>query len=232
MNDMKDFIKFRVNGGCVCNDTCAGEGTCRSFAIDSLEITNADLDGIATRAHAQTLPQDKVAIRRSDRSRQVLWGHDSRFDAFCLERILVCLRAHAQSAWRVTATQGYYGQEVGSIRMDMRIVESATTLFDKIMSMKSLDDKVSMLMEIEYGFLLDDLRSRSWSLRVVPRDKIYFPQQSHMERASRGTVYSERRPDAIMGLCIKEGDIYRVVDGYHRISQTHASRLTIITSND
>jgi len=231
-DDMKEFIRFRVNGACACDGLCAGEGVCRSFSIDSLDITGVDLDAVATRAHGTTLPQDRRALRRSDRSRQVLWGHDSRFDAFCLERILVGIGAYMPSAWHVSTTQGYYGQEVGSIRMNKGLVESAAGLYDRLLSVDGLEQKVAMLLEIEYGSVLDSLRGRLWSVRVVPRDKIFFPQPAHMEAASRGTEYANRRPDAIMGVCLREGDVYRVVDGYHRISQTSASRLTIITSND
>lgn len=228
--DFKSRIRFSLQGKCDCDDYCASEGVCRSFQASSVDFSSVDLLSIASDALGVARPSKQH--RRADRASLLLRGYDSELDVYCLERVLVHAGAYLPSRWEFRLVTGYYGQELDSLRLEDGCIEECVAAYESIVAHEGLGERARALLTLEYGTVLPLLEGCEWSIDTVPRSRVLFPQTRHMERASRGDVYSERPSGAIMGVCKREGDSYRVVDGYHRLTQTNQEHVTIITAHD
>lgn len=231
--DMKRHVKFRFDTRCDndCDRYCSAEGTCRAFRITSVEFDAVDLLAMAADAHSMLSPAGKKMRRRRENTNLLLRGYGASFEAYCLERILVVNRAHCESSWEWEAAQGYYGQELDVLRLADEVARECARLFDEVSGIDGLDGRVEWLLNLEYGRVLPQLAGLSYSIRTVPRERILYPQTRHLEKAVRGLAYQHRPAGAIMGVCVDEGGSYRVVDGYHRLSQTRSPEVTIIAAN-
>jgi hypothetical protein len=205
--DFKAHAKFSLQGGCECDDYCATEGVCRSFRVSSVDFTSIDLLSMSSDAHGADGKQTKQS-RRADRTGLILRGYDSSLDIYCLERVLVWAGAYLPSRWEFRITDGYYGQELDSMVLDEVTVIECLAAYESIVSHDDLGCRARALLDLEYGKLLPSLEVCEWSIETVRRDR------------------------AIMGVCKREGDHYRVVDGYHRLTQTSHDTVTIITAHD
>lgn len=229
--DYKAHIRFAMDGDCDCDDFCASEGVCRSFRVSSLEFLSVDLLSVARDALGVGGPASRQR-RRSERASLLLRGYDSAFDAYCLERALVLAGAYLPSRWEQHLVVGYYGQEVDRLTLGPETAAECAAAYESVAAEESLHGRARALLTLEYGRVLPLLDGCDWSIESVPRERLVFPQARHMGRAARGSEYAARPAGAIMGVCKREGQSYRVVDGYHRLSQTSHDQVTIITAHD
>lgn len=231
VRDHKAHVRFALDGKCECDEYCLSEGVCRSFRVSRVDLESIDLLAIAGEVHAAECV-DKKSHRRAERASMLLRGYDSRLDVYCLERALVSAGAYLPSRWRHQFSIGYYGQELDKLRLDDETAKEAAYLFRSLVAHEELGERAAALLEMEYGSVLPSLSGLAWSLEVVPRASLVFPQPRHRDRASAGSVYRGRPDGAIMGICIREGEHHRVVDGYHRLSQTTHPAVNIIVAHD
>ncbi len=230
--DFKSRVDFGINGKCDCDGYCLSEGVCRSFTITAVEFNSVDLLGIAEESHAKFHKRASREYARSEKTNLVLRGYGSKFEIYCLERVLVANRVYLPGNWEHMLTRGYYGQEVDSLTISRDVADECSRQYESICGIEGLGGRVERLLVIEYGSILPQLRGCTWSIGEVPRERLVYPQPRHRDSASRGRVYEGRDPESIMGVCKREGDQYRVVDGYHRLTQTKGDKVTIIIADE
>lgn len=226
------FIKLKVDGACNCDRYCIQEGICRAFSISSVEIEKINIQAIAEFIWNKINKTNSREFKRDDKIKRLLMGYDSKFEIYCIERILSNYKLWDISNWEYTYINGYYGHEVDSLLLDETIGSRILLDIEKVIELQSFKDKVEFLLFQEYGFILETLTNCRYEIKRISRNDLYFPQTRHLEIVKKNDWYLDRKRTSIMGICIEESGRFRVVDGYNRLSQTNHKMVTIITAKN
>jgi hypothetical protein len=75
---------------------------------------------------------------------------------------------------------------------------------------------VKYLLVQEYGYVLESLTGRTWTLEKVQKDCMVFRNQERFSRLDKTMVEAYKTYGLPRAICILEENKYRVIDGYHR----------------
>lgn len=72
-------------------------------------------------------------------------------------------------------------------------------------------------MKLEYGYLLDCVESvTSVSIIEVSPRAICTPQMEYFKKVDKDVIEEYKDRNLPIAVCVKHGDKYRLIDGYHR----------------
>ena len=110
---------------------------------------------------------------------------------------------------------GYYGDEVQAVRFtgQLRDIDKA---LHQYLGFGTLKEKVEHLLVCEYGYLLEALKDRKWEEAKVDKELLVFGNTNHYHKLDRNVVGQYADWDLLHAVCVKDGDRYRIMDGYHR----------------
>jgi hypothetical protein len=140
---------------------------------------------------------------------------------YCVERILVAHKLYDVSKYEVFVQSGYYGQEIGAVKLDGSVARECDKDIAKMLAMCGDRRRIAFVLELEYGYLLPVLKGKSFEICTVDKSELIFGQDDHYRRLDKDVVasYSDdewRKYKHPRGICIRDGDRFRVIDGYHR----------------
>lgn len=126
---------------------------------------------------------------------------------------------------------GYYGEELEAITLDSSIIlrkleevidlkKTRKTKLDKLNEGRVVIDAevVKDILIREYGYLLDDLVDAEFSVIEVDTSDIVLPNTEYAEKVKNSDLSGYKNHRGICGVVRMDGDKYRVVDGYHRVT--------------
>ena len=79
-------------------------------------------------------------------------------------------------------------------------------------------EKIRKVLELEYGYLLNDMSDATFSIIEVDPKDIVFPQKNYLKTLSSEKIKGYKNHQGICGVVRLKGGKFNVVDGYHRIS--------------
>ena len=192
--------------GCGCNDDGSplesgehGWDYCRCFTIESVTINSVSHDGIV-----DSVCQE-FGVKKKD-----------SLAPYGISRIINSYGMFDAANYEVEWSGNYYGEEVDGIRFIGKIseVDASIRVF---LAMTTLQAQVEFLLEAEYGHVLDHLKDRKWELASVSKKSLVLGAMQHASNLNDSIVESYEGWDCLIhAICIKDGDRYRVIDGYHR----------------
>ena len=141
----------------------------------------------------------------------------SPFDLYCADRILTINKIYNPEKWNVGVEKGYYGQEIGDVTLDARVAEKIDQELHDVWCLDSNRAKIEYVLNLEYGYILEKLEGCNYEIDVIGRGVLSF-QREHYQTLDSEAVSSYKEYDLPRGICLKEGDRYRLIDGYHRVS--------------
>jgi hypothetical protein len=227
-SDFKEFMNIETNGICNCDKYCELEGTCRAFVISGFDIKNIDLIKMSEFIWNKLNDTNSLSFKRKEKLTSFFEGYDSRLDLYCLERILCINKLYDCGNWSFSYLNGYYGQEIKELKIHPTIQEDLISQIEKLVILKTFRDKIEFILSLEYGFIIEQLKECNYRIEKVNRESIYFAQKKHYEKVKKNFLYKNRTSDTIMGICLKEQDKYRVIDGYNRLSKTKKKEILVI----
>jgi hypothetical protein len=72
-------------------------------------------------------------------------------------------------------------------------------------------------LKLEYGYLLDCVESvASVSIIEVSPNAICTPQMEYFKKVDKDVIEEYKDRNLPIAVCVKHGDKYRLIDGYHR----------------
>ena len=85
---------------------------------------------------------------------------------------------------------------------------------------KQDDDKIPFILLREYGRLLPTLEQKHWMAREVNKNDLVFGAENHYRKLDNAVVdyYQNYPKDLPRGICLPDGERFRIIDGYHRCS--------------
>jgi len=211
---------------------CRDFGVCDCMVITDFQIEKIDFTAIVRSVYRQVFRPDGKVYSLEKKINEILYGFSSDFDLHLVERILSINKLYLPEKWNVTVDDGYYGQRISKIEMLPNIHQKITEDITHIIQLKTLKDKMTFVLNEEYGFVSQSDWEKNWTIEEVPIDRIVFPNSIHQKVAkSKNIEYYRNYPFSIFGVCIKSGDKYQVIDGYHRITHTQNKIIKIIQIN-
>lgn len=147
-------------------------------------------------------------------------------DVYGLERILNHFIKDGE-CFDPAATGGYYGEELGSIKLHYDIGLKVDEAWSNYIKLNTLKAKVLFLLNLEYGYILDSLKNARFVIRIINKDCIVFPNQNYYKNLDNRNYDNY---ELILGICKKSGQKYEVIDGYHRISVAKPKKIQIIVA--
>ncbi len=148
---------------------------------------------------------------------------------YCINRLLVINELYSSNNWKVNVVSGYYGEEVHGCTLQPNCQQ---TLISQIQELENLNDidKIKKILEFEYGFLLDQLKAcSSVSILEVPLSKIRPFNQDYSRKVSKKDVGFYLDCKIPRAICSKNGALYAVIDGYHRMTAAIQQKMKTVS---
>lgn len=213
------LIHYKTENSCE-SSGCYDEGICRCGRIEDAYVHSVNLSQVTESIYSQFLSSDRKAREREIRIAEILYGGEI-VDKYCIYRILVINKVFDTNYWKVNICGGYYGQEVedGTISgaLLFKINDQCQTMF----RLETLSQKLRYVLELEYGFLLDDVKDCQFELISIYKSHIDFKKlnQNHIKNVKMEDLsyYDPSQYLLPRGIVRGEIDNYKIVDGFHRI---------------
>lgn len=215
---------------------CDDEGICRCYKIDEVTINSVDLLSLTDDIFTQLFPNNSDSITlREKKLNSILYDFSIQsqdlINKYCIYRILVKHKIYDTDKWSAQWSGGYYGDEVDDIVIDKSYFDPVIKDINDMISIPTMEGKIEFVLNLEYGRILDKLVGKKYELKSISKDSIIFGQVNHLKNVLRKTLdfYSDIKYRGLpRGIAYKDGNKYRIVDGYHRVSQTKQKDVLLI----
>ena len=188
MSKIED-LDFRYYGVEIEYDRCS----CSCGKIDNIEVTSIDLNQIT-----------ETVCKYLDLNTEL--------DRYCIDRIIRKVQLYSKYNWYADIDHDYYGDCIDKV---IPTYSSFYTYINHYLKYKSEEDKILCLLSLEYSYILDKIRNKKWSIIDINLDDIIIPNKEHMSSIESESWYEEN--GLPICVCIKKGDKFELIDGYHRL---------------
>ena len=138
---------------------------------------------------------------------------DSDVDKYCFDRICTAFKIYDKNYYEIEVSAGYYGEEIDGIYFN-----NEEKLIKAYYGLCSLDiEKVKYCLKLEYSYLIDsvDKATDAYFMTAAPAD-IHLPQTEYFIKLEHNVIEGYKNRELAVAVCIKDGNKYRLIDGYHR----------------
>jgi len=188
-------------------DECDHEYSCEEYGCDSICRCSKIIDWRAK----------SINIRRIIDSQ---WKDATEIEKYAINRILNHSHFVDPDYWEPDIGPGYYGEEIRGVFFegDTELLGQKIT---QMLEMKSEAEKVEFILANEYGYLLDELKDRSWHIEEINRQVV----QMNQEYKSKIDIDKRDVGTDILGIVVAVGNgrHYRLIDGFHRTTSCKES---------
>jgi hypothetical protein len=188
-------------------DNCSCEGIHRCSRLHIEKVFDVDILSI-TKEFAEAFEKDEVT-------------------EYCINRVLTSCKLYDNSAWFVSVSRGYYGEEIDSVKLENK--KSISDWLYKLQVAETPKEKVFVALECEYGYILDDiLEIEKWSIKDISRKDISIGQKDYYRKLEKEVIDGYKDFPFPLATCfIKDGKI-RVIDGYHRLASNKSENIKVL----
>jgi len=138
-------------------------------------------------------------------------------DIYCLERIYKLNGIYDISNFEYSTRKDYYGDEVDNISfIKQSKLDVDIQLFLKL---KTNKQKIEYVLMKEYNYILPEINNKkSWTVKSISIKNIVFSNLNHFNNLNNEMLefYSKSKLNYPVCICLKDGEKYRLIDGYHR----------------
>lgn len=199
LNDPKAWrygaAEYDYESGSSCGDEC--EGYCHHTTVNNVEITEVNVDYIV---------------------KELTTGCKDVLTSYCIDRVIHSSKLHETSSWAANVGRGYYGQEVNGVSLKDDVKKQLIEQLAELNSLTSDIERIKKVLEYEYGYILPKIKDLTTAKVVsVKIDEIKILNDEYLRKVSKETVDYYQSYELPRGVCMKEGDHYSLVDGYHRM---------------
>jgi hypothetical protein len=234
-NDFNYCIEIDYNYKYGCNyydneeTNFCDDDICRCGRIVNTEIVSIDINNLVNNIKQNYKSTTKDGIRE-EKIKSILIGFD--MTDYIINRILTINKAWDKELYTIEIFGGYYGEEIDSVQMDCGVFNKIINSIEHALSLSSIKDIQLYLLELEYDDILEKLLDKEFEVEYVNKKDIIFPAENHKNNVDKKDLshYSDDKYNTIRGLVLKCGDKWKVIDGYHRLSETKLDEVLVITA--
>ncbi len=153
---------------------------------------------------------------------------NTELDRYCVDRIIRKANLYNKYDWDWNISNDYYGDCIEKV---IPTYNSFYTYINHYLKYTTDEDKILCLLSLEYGYILDSIRDKKWSIIDVNLDDIIIPNKEHISSIELESWYEEN--ELPICICIKKGDKFQLIDGYHRLkSLKNKDKIRIILGEE
>jgi hypothetical protein len=231
INDYLGHIDYDRDGYTSCSESgCDDEGICRCYKITSIYINHIDLNSLALAILREVSSRD-INGQRDKKLTTLIHGYNpDEVNLYCIHRILTINKLYDPENWEITWSDGYYGDELNSGKINQPLFNQICSQIGEVINFDKLKDKINYVLSLEYGHLLEELIDKEYEIITVSKSDLVFGQDKHYNKVLiEDKRYYNDYPNHIPhGICHFKNGKWRVIDGYHRLSNYRANNVRII----
>lgn len=207
---------------------CDPEGICRCSSIYDEQIININVSEIVENIYNQIYDNSKATKRNN--LINSLFGISKELEIYTIDRILRKSFIYDESIWEIEIVGGYYGQEIGSVKLDSTYADKLSQKINESIVIDNIKNRVEYLLNLEYGYILPELLDKDYKVITINKSDIVFGNEKHLKNVSTKDLdfYSDTNYNGIRGVVTKKDGKYKVIDGYHRLSKTSKKSVMVI----
>jgi hypothetical protein len=203
------------------DSSCNQEGVCRCGYICNARVTDVNMRSVTEQIYKQFVDIDSLQGKRDARLSDIFSG-GPEVDKYCINRIITHYQVWNVDNWKVNISNGYYGNEIDDVSLNDIILTQVSRDCSDMMQLSSIGDKLRLVLTLEYGYILDDIRVSDFDIISIKKDEIDFKKlnQNHIENVRKEDLsfYSSDKYVLPRGVVRRSGDKYKIIDGFHRIT--------------
>ena len=229
-DDFQWEVSYTYDTSYSCEESgCNQEGICRCGEIQYEVITSIDVSKMSKKIY-DSIFDNSISTKRNNIINSVLGDINVDIERYTIDRILRSHKIWNPAKWTIKIGNGYYGQEVDSITMRQDVIQNLETDLEKAFEITDLTKRIEFLLELENGFILDDLKRSTYSIETIDINDVIFGNKEHHKKVKSKDLdfYSDRNYNGIRGIVQKKGDKWKIIDGYHRLSKTENKMVKVI----
>lgn len=203
-NDFKYYLDYEYDGRPCYDETCGcrtGNDYCRSNEYDNLRIEEVHIPSLVA-----------YFLSKTNKKKDVIETKNVDFLNYCVDRLLRIHKLYETDYWDIQTCGGYYGQEIDLITLnDLKF----KLICEKIQSLIVMfpNERIEFILMEEYGYVLDSLKGKKFKLIETDVSNLKIGNEVYYKKIE--DAYYKDYPYPI-GVYIKEGEFFKLVDGYHR----------------
>ncbi len=146
---------------------------------------------------------------------------------YCVDRVVRSKKLENDD-FEVATCGGYYGEEIDGVYLDNTVSQK---LYDSLKKLENLSDieMIKYVLEIEYGYLLEELKNtQTVKIKDISINDISF-QEDYRKKVDISENYYDEKFTLPRGIFLpKDNNKFRLIDGYHRVVKAKSLNLTTI----
>jgi hypothetical protein len=229
-NDFKYSVSYNYDTVYSCEESgCNLEGICRCGCVVNTYLSNVDISALTSNIYSEIF-DNSISTKRHNTINS-LWGITTDIDKYTIDRILRINKVWKPEFWEINVGGGYYGQEVSDVVLTEDVVQKLNTQLKKAFDIDNLTKRIEYLLELENGFILDDLKNKSYQISVIDIKDIIFSNPEHKRKILIEELehYSDKNYKGIRGIVKKDShNKWKLIDGYHRLSKTENTLVKVL----
>ena len=228
-NDFKHMVSYDYDIEYSCEESgCIEERICRCGYITNTYLKSVDVSSIVTNIYSEIF-DNSISTKRHNAINS-LWGISKDIEKYTIDRILRINKIWKPEFWDINVGGGYYGQEIDEVVLIEDLVLKLNSQLEKAFEIDNLTKRIEYLLELENGFILDDIKDKKYVVSVIDIDDIIFSNTEHKNRVLIEELehYSDKNYTGIRGIVKKDSLKFKLIDGYHRLSKTENKLVKVL----
>jgi hypothetical protein len=200
---MKTNLQYDVDydyerSACICN-AYARDDYCRCTTIGRAWIESIDTERVIDTLYNKYC------------------GKPSKINEYCFDRICVALKIYDKENYEIETCGGYYGEEIEGVFFEKE--EEIVSAYNELLKLESDIEKIKYCLKLEYQYLIERVANKtSAHIEEIYTKDIVLPQTEYFVRLSKEVIEEYKNRKLPVAVCIKDGDKYVLIDGYHRFA--------------
>ncbi len=227
--DFKYMVSYDYDTIYSCEESgCIEEGICRCGYITNTYLDKVDVSSISNNIYSEIF-NNSISTKRHNAINS-LWGISEDIEKYTIDRILRINKIWKPEFWDINISGGYYGQEVDEVVLIEDVVKRINFQLEKAFEIDNLKERIDYLLELENGFLLEDIKNREYNISIIDIDDVVFTNSDHKRKVLVEELehYSDKNYLGIRGIVKKDGTKFKIIDGYHRLSKTENKLVKVL----
>ena len=225
-------MEYEADGDYSCEESgCNDDGICRCYRINEVIINSINIRKL-TDFIFNEINHSGIQHEREKKLTSLMYDYDIDIvTKYCINRVLSINKAWCVDNWEVEWNAGWYGDEVESIKLSQSILSKISSDINSFINLETMEEKINNILLLEYGHLLEKIKNKKYSIIEINKEDIFFGQTKHYDKVQHEILeyYSDRVYGTLpRGVCCWDGQKWRVLDGYHRLSETKNTKILII----
>jgi hypothetical protein len=180
-NDFKHMVSYDYDIEYSCEESgCIEERICRCGYITNTYIKSVDVSSIVTNIYSEIF-DNSISTKRHNAINS-LWGISKDIEKYTIDRILRINKIWKPEFWDINVGGGYYGQEIDEVVLIEDMVLKLNSQLEKVFEIDNLTKRIEYLLELENGFILDDIKDKKYVVSVIDIDDVIFSNTEHKNR--------------------------------------------------